>query len=95
MIKLKNLYLALKYQLPWTKLLRRIFTGTIKGLLSKRSHYRSNGNTKVRYNTEETAKKSADRLQVLNDIHFAVYRCIYCGGFHVGANRHRMNKEKL
>jgi len=93
MIKLRNLYLALKYQLPWKRLLRRIFTGTIKGLLSKRSHFRGHGVPKVRYNTEATAQKSADRLQKLNGLHFAVYRCIYCGGFHVGANRHRLKQK--
>ena len=94
MINLKNLYLAFKYQLPFSHLMRRIFSGNIKGLLSKRSHYRSNGNEKVKYPTVEKAQKAADRLQKLKTLRFSVYKCIYCDAYHIGANRYELSKKQ-
>ncbi len=93
MIKLKNLYLALKHQLPFSHLLKIIFNGRIKGLLSKRSHFRNGGNLKVKYGHEESARKAAERLMTKNGFHFSVYRCIYCDGWHIGADRHKMKNN--
>jgi hypothetical protein len=92
-MKLKNLYLALKAQLP----LRRMFhnfvvTRNAWGLLSKYSHENKNGAPKVSY-SEKSARRAADRMGKKFGVHFSVYKCLWCDGWHIGKNRTSV-KEK-
>ena len=93
-MKLRNLYLGLKHQLPLKRLFRNYFiTGNGWGLFYKNSHInQSNGKPKVFYNTLATAKKSAEQMGKKNNCHFSVYKCIYCDGYHIGKNRDNKNK---
>lgn len=87
-IKVKNLYLGLKEQLPWKRLFRNFFiTGNAWGMFSIRSHQREGGKLKVMYNTKETAVKAAESMQRKMDKHFSVYKCVFCDGYHLGKNR--------
>lgn len=89
MIKLKNLYLRLKGQLPLKRAFRNFFiTGNAWGLFSKSSHIRQDtGTPKVTYNTLKSASKAADNMGKKYGKHFSVYKCIYCDGYHIGKNR--------
>ena len=87
-IKVENLFLGLKEQLPLKRAFKNFFiTGNAMGLFSIRSHQREDGKLKVMYNTKETAKKAADSMAKKMDKHFSVYKCIYCDGYHLGKNR--------
>lgn len=84
----KNLYLALKHQLPVTRAFRNFFiTGNAWGLFSKRSHLTRKGNSKVMYNTLISAQRSATKLGKKNNCHYSAYKCMYCNGYHLGRNR--------
>lgn len=95
MIKLKNIYLALKGQLPLKRAFRNFFiTGNAWGMFSKNSHIRqSNGQPKVTYNTYTSALKAADKMSEKHGVHFSVYKCIFCDGFHIGKNRDNKIKK--
>jgi len=56
------------------------------GLLSKRSHLNVNGRPKQRYDTRESAKRSADHMARLTGREFDVYRCLRCRKFHFGGS---------
>ena len=87
-MKLRNLYLGLKDQLPWKRLFRNLFiTGNMKGLFYKRSHFNANGNPKVMYNTKKTATKVAKKMSEKHGSYFSNYKCIFCDGYHIGKNR--------
>lgn len=89
MIKIKNLILALKEQGPLKRAFRNFFiTGNAWGLFHKNSHIRQDtGKSKVIYNTKESAKKAAESMEKKRNVHFSVYKCIYCDGYHLGKNR--------
>jgi hypothetical protein len=88
-MKLKNIVLALKEQLPIKRAFRNfVITGNAWGLFHKNSHRRQdNGKEKVMYNTKTTAQKAADSMKKKQNKHFSVYKCIYCDGYHLGKNR--------
>lgn len=94
-MRLKNLISALIEQGPWKRAWHNFFvTGNAWGMFSKNSHRRADtGKLKVMYNTKETAQKSADsmarkKLQKTGEkIHFSVYKCVFCDGYHLGKNR--------
>lgn len=86
-MKIRNITLAFKDQLPFKRLLRNLFKGHLFGLISKRSHLRENGDMKVRYNTKESAKRAAENMKKKNNKHFSVYKCLWCDGYHLGKNR--------
>lgn len=87
-IKISNLILGLKEQLPLNRAFKNFFiTGNALGLFSIRSHQREDGKLKVMYNTKETAQKAADSMGKKMNKHFSVYKCIYCNGYHLGKNR--------
>lgn len=91
-MKLKNLYRALKEQGPLKRAFKNFFiTGNAWGMFSINSHQRKDGKLKVKYNTKETAQKSADSMGRKKLLHFSVYKCIFCDGYHLGKNR--VNKE--
>ena len=87
-MKLQFLYLALKEQGPAKRFVRNFFiTRNAWGLFSKRSHFTYNGKEKVRYNTKETAQKVSEKMSKKHGKYFSFYRCIFCGGYHLGKNR--------
>lgn len=92
-MKLKNLYLGLKSQLPLRRAFKNfLITGNAWGMFSKNSHRRAdNGKEKVSYPTIESAKKSADSMSKKHGKHFSFYKCIYCDGYHLGKNRDNKN----
>lgn len=82
------IFLALKDQMPLKRFLRNFFvTGNGRGLFHKRSHFRDNGKTKVGLRTKTRALEVAKKLGEKYDTHFSVYRCMYCGRYHLGKNR--------
>ena len=44
---------------------------------------RSDGKAKASYSTRESAKKAADSLAKKHKVPFAVYKCLFCKGWHV------------
>lgn len=86
-MKLKNIILGIKDQLPVRRLIRNIITGNVFGLFHPRSHYRIDGTHKVKYNTKATAKKAAEALTNKTGVYFSNYKCIFCDGYHLGKNR--------
>jgi hypothetical protein len=87
-MKFKNLYKALKEQGPLKRAFRNfIITGNAWGMFSIRSHQREGSKLKVMYNTKESAVKAAKSMSQKQGVHFSVYKCIYCDGYHLGKNR--------
>lgn len=89
MIKFKNLILGLKGQLPWKRFFINFFiTRNAWGMFSKYSHIRRDTNKdKLMYSTIETAKKAAANMSKKNGVHFSIYKCVFCDGWHIGKNR--------
>ena len=88
-MKLKNVYLALKDQLPVERFVKNfLLSGKGWGLFHKNSHisFRS-GKPKVIYNRKETAEKAANSMSKKRGVYFSNYKCIYCDGYHIGKNR--------
>jgi len=87
----RNLYLALKGQLPIRRAWRNFFiTGNAWGMFHQNSHWRANqGGRRIKqaYNTPLTAKKSAEAMSEKQGVHFSYYKCLYCNGYHLGKNR--------
>jgi hypothetical protein len=92
-MKLKNIILAFKDQLPWRRLLKNFWKGHIRGIIHKRSHFRDDGKPKVMYNTKESAKKSAEAMSKKKGVHFSNYKCLHCDGYHLGKNRDNKIKK--
>ena len=89
-MKLRNLYLALLDQGPFSRFSRNfIWTRTGWGLFHRNSHisWRS-GKPKVKYNTKATATKSAKAMQKKTGNYFSNYKCVFCDGYHIGKNNH-------
>lgn len=88
-MKIRNLILGIKEQGPFKRAFRNFFvTGNAWGMFHINSHVRqSNGKLKVMYNTKETAMKAATSLEKKNGVHFSVYKCVFCDGYHIGKNR--------
>lgn len=93
-MKLRNVYLAIKDQLPISRFVRNLRKGHLYGLFHIRSHMRDNGNPKVMYNTKATAQKAAESLMKKRGAYFSNYKCLFCDGYHLGKNRDNPNKEK-
>lgn len=86
-MKIRNLYLALKDQMPFTRFIRNLLKGHVLGLFHKRSHFTNGGNPKVCYNSKSTANKAAEKMREKNNKYYSNYKCIYCDGYHIGRNR--------
>jgi hypothetical protein len=86
-MKIRNILLALKDQLPLSRMLRNFRNGNIFGLFHKRSHYRDGGNAKVMYNTKATATSVAAKMAQKHSVYFSNYKCMFCDGYHIGKNR--------
>ena len=88
-IQFKNLIPALKSQLPLKRAFRNFFiTGNAWGLFSINSHInQSTGKEKVAYGSQASAMKAAQKMGEKLGVHFSVYKCAYCDGWHIGKNR--------
>lgn len=68
--------------------LRNIFvTHNAFGIFSRYSHIsRRSGNPKVAYPTKAVAMRAAEAMGKKHGVHFSVYKCAWCDGWHVGKN---------
>lgn len=87
-MKIRNLYLAVCEQLTRKGAWRNIFvTHNAFGILSRYSHTaRRSGKPKVSYPTKAVAMKAAEAMSTKYGVHFSVYKCAWCDGWHVGKN---------
>lgn len=92
-IKLKNLVLGIKDQLPITRLIRNMWSGNVFGLFFKRSHLNFDGKQKVAYGSKRSAIKAAQKMTAKKGVYFSNYKCIYCDGYHLGKNRTSVTKS--
>lgn len=85
----KNIFLALKGQLPWKRFFRSFFlTGNGWGLFSIHSHLnKRTGRPKIRYDSLEAAQRAAADLRCKFGGCISAYKCIYCDGYHIGHER--------
>lgn len=88
-MRLRNLVLALRDQLPLKRVLRNFFiTRNAWGMFHQNSHIAmGSGKPKVMYNTRPTAEKAAKSMSDKHKVHFSVYKCVWCDGYHIGKNR--------
>ncbi|MBQ0057229.1 MAG: hypothetical protein KBT20_06190 [Bacteroidales bacterium] len=92
MLKLKlkkNIIPWLRDQLSRPKWPLNFFiTGNAWASFSINSHIRrSNGEPKISYPTKEAALKVAEKMSKKYGMHFSVYKCLYCDGWHCGKNK--------
>ena len=89
MIKYKNLKIWLIDQWKRKTFFRNFFiTRNAWGAFSINSHMnQSNKKLKVKYNTIESAKKSAEIMSKKYKVHFSYYKCLFCDGYHIGKNK--------
>lgn len=84
----KELLKAIIFQLKKKNAFKNIFiTHNAFGILSEASHRNTHcneGKEKVKHNTLEGAQKHADKMSQKNGVHFSVYKCAYCDGYHIG-----------
>ena len=66
------------------------------GAFSIYSHsYRSNGMPKVTYSTRKSAQRAAESMAKKHEVPFAVYKCLFCEGWHVSKiGDHKALSEK-
>lgn len=84
LIKLKNVYLALKDRMPLKRIWRDIWTGNMRGLFHIRSHQNHSGTPKVIYNKKSTAERAAKDMALKRGVHFSNYKYVFCDGYHIG-----------
>ena len=87
-MKFKNLILSISDQLCREGAFRNIFvTHNAFGIFSIHSHISSRGNKpKIEYPSKEAAQKSAQAMSQKTGVHFSVYKCAFCDGWHIGKN---------
>lgn len=87
-MKIKNLFLAIYDQLTRKGAWRNIFvTHNAFGIFSRYSHTaRGSGKQKISYPTKAVALKAAKAMSEKHGVHFSVYKCAWCDGWHVGKN---------
>lgn len=85
-MKLRNLFLALKDQMPFFRLIRNIRKGHLIGLFSKRSHQNADGKEKISYGSKKSAQKAAEAMMKKRGVYFSNYKCVWCDGYHIGKN---------
>lgn len=89
----KNFIPWLKDQLARPAWFRNFFiTGNAWASFSVYSHIRrATGKEKVSFPTKEKALKNAEYLSNKFGVHFSVYKCLYCDGWHCGKNDQNKN----
>ena len=95
-MKIKNLYLALYDQLTRKGAWRNIFvTHNAFGIFSRYSHTAcGSGKLKMSYPMKAVALKAAEAMGEKHGVHFSVYKCAWCDGWHVGKNAQNKVKPK-
>ena len=73
-MKFRNLYLALKDQLPLSRLIRNIRKGHLFGLFSMRSHENADGKPKISYGSKASAQKAAEAMRKKRVVYFRNYK---------------------
>lgn len=88
-MKLRNLLMAIRDQATRRGAWRNILvTHNAFGIFSRYSHIsRRTGLPKVPYRTREAALQAAEKMGRKHGVHFSVYKCAWCDGWHVGKNR--------
>lgn len=88
-MKIRNIILALKYQLPLSRMFRNfVITRNAWGLFHKNSHIaQGSGKPKVAYGSLKSAEKAAVSMEKKHGGKFRPYKCAMCDGFHIGKNR--------
>lgn len=88
-MKLRNVIIALRYQLPLSRMWRNfVVTRNAWGLFHQNSHIaQATGKPKVCYNTLPSAEKAAASMEKKHGGRFRPYKCVFCDGFHIGKNR--------
>ena len=88
-IKLRNLFLALKHQLPLSRAFRNfVITRNAWGMFHQNSHIaQGSGKPKVMFNTLVGATNAAESMERKHGGRFRPYKCLFCDGFHIGKNR--------
>ncbi len=87
-IQPRNLVRAVCDQLSRKGALRNIFvTRNAFGIFSRYSHIaRGSGKPKMSYPSRKVALRAADAMGGKYGVHFSVYKCAWCDGWHVGKN---------
>lgn len=87
-MEIKNLIYAVCEQLLRPQVWRNIFiTHDAFGIFSRYSHIsRSTGQPKMMYPSKMDAQKAADVMSKKYGVHFSVYKCVWCDGWHIGKN---------
>lgn len=87
-MKIKNLIWAIAEQLTRPGAFANIFvTRNAWGIFSRYSHVsRRSGVLKVSYPSKMAAQKAADAMGSKRGVHFSVYKCAWCDGWHIGKN---------
>lgn len=87
-MKIKNLLLSIIDQVNREGAFRNIFvTHNALGIFSIHSHISSRSNKpKVEYSSKEAAQKSTQAMSQKMGVHFSVYKCAFCDGWHIGKN---------
>lgn len=86
---ISNLLLAVYDQLTRPDALRNIFvTHNAFGIFSRYSHIaRRSRKPKIAYPTREAAQQAAISMERKYGVHYSVYKCAWCDGWHIGKNR--------
>jgi hypothetical protein len=85
-MKLRNVFLALKDQMPISRFFRNLRKGHLIGLFSKRSHENADGKPKISYGSKASATKAAAAMMKKRGAYFSNYKCVWCDGYHIGKN---------
>lgn len=87
-ISIRNVLLAVCEQLTRRGAWRNIFvTHNAFGIFSRYIHIaRRSGNPKVSYPSKVAAQKAAEAMGKKLGVHFSVYKCAWCDGWHIGKN---------
>ena len=88
-MKIKNIILVLKDQMPLKRFFRNFFiTRNAWGLFYKSSHVtQSTGKLKIKYNTKKSAERASVAMAKKYDNFYSNYKCLYCDGYHVGKTK--------
>lgn len=91
MIKFRNIILAIKDQLPLSRMFRNfVITRNAWGLFYKSSHIsQGTGQPKIAYGSKRSAEKAASQMARKRGVHFSNYKCLRCDGYHVGKTRRK------
>lgn len=87
-ISFKNCILAIWNQLTRNGAWRNIFvTHNAFGIFSEYSHIsRRSGKPKIPYPNKKVALRAAEAMGKKHGVHFSVYKCAWCDGWHIGKN---------